>query len=459
MSKFKVDLDLIQKYNVPGPRYTSYPSAPQFTDQVTWPEVAAKISRAQSSERGLSLYFHIPFCESLCWYCGCTTVITTQREKSVIYLQYLKMEMEQMSARINPQRKVVQLHWGGGTPTFLSPDEIRYLGRAIRKYFDVAPDVEAGVEIDPRRLTHDHVIALREAGFNRASIGVQDFNPKVQKAVHRIQPREQTEQAIEWARAAGFKSINLDLVYGLPYQTVETFEQTLDEVIKLGPDRLAVFSYAHVPWIKPAQKILEQEAALPSAKTKLNILKLVIEKLTQDDRYAYIGMDHFARPSDELAVAQRQKTLQRNFQGYSTKGGADIYAFGLSAISQADGVYWQNIKDLPGYYKVLDSGWEPFAKGYVLCSDDKIRRHTIMRLMCDMSLDYAGLSKDLGLDFASYFHDELDSMTDLEKDGLLRRKAGDLVVSDAGRLFIRNIAMRFDRYLPEAKERRFSKTI
>jgi oxygen-independent coproporphyrinogen-3 oxidase len=459
MSKLNVDLDLVQKYNVPGPRYTSYPPAPQFSDKVTWPEVAAKIGQARESRRGLSLYFHIPFCESLCWYCGCTTVITTQREKGALYLDYLDKEMQQMSARLDPKRQVVQLHWGGGTPTFLTPDEIRRLGQSIRKYFNFAPDMEAGVEIDPRRLTGDHVAALREVGFNRASIGVQDFNPAVQAAVHRIQPRELTERTMAWARAAGFPSINLDLIYGLPYQTVESFDKTLEEIIKMGPDRLAVFSYAHVPWMKPAQKILEQEAALPSAKTKLSILKLVIEKLTLDDRYTYIGMDHFARPSDELAVAQRQKTLQRNFQGYSTKGGADIYAFGMSAISQADGVYWQNIKDLPGYCAALDSGREPFAKGYLLSSDDKIRRHTIMRLMCDMSLDFAGLSKDLGLDFAAYFAPELNSMTDLEQDGLLRRQDDGLVVNEVGRLFIRNIAMRFDRYLPAAKERRFSKTI
>jgi len=459
MSKLNVNLDLIQKYNVPGPRYTSYPTAPQFTDQVTWPEVAAKIALAQPAGRGLSLYFHIPFCESLCWFCGCTTVITTQHENGALYLKYLDKEMDLMSARINPQRKVVQLHWGGGTPTFLSPAEIRALGQSIRKHFDLAPDIEAGVEMDPRRLTRDHVAALREVGFNRASIGVQDFNPAVQTAVHRIQPRAETEQAMEWARAAGFPSVNLDLIYGLPYQTVESFEKTLDGILELGPDRLAVFSYAHVPWMKPAQKILEQQTALPSAETKLNLLKLVIEKLTQNDRYTYIGMDHFARPTDELAVAQRQKTLQRNFQGYSTKGGADIYAFGMSAISQANGIYWQNVKDLPAYYKALDGGAAPFAKGYILSDDDKIRRHTIMRLMCDMSLDYGALAKDLEIDFARYFNAELESLTDLEQDGLLRRGAGGLVVNDTGRLFIRNIAMRFDRYLPASRERRFSKTI
>lgn len=457
MSELTVDLDLIQKYNVPGPRYTSYPPAPQFTDQVTWPEVAARISQAQSPQRGLSLYFHIPFCQSLCWYCGCTTVITTRQEQSATYLDYLDKEMALMADRINPERQVEQLHWGGGTPTFLTPDEIRRLGKSIRKHFKFAREIEAGVEIDPRRLTRDHVVALAEAGFNRASIGVQDFNPAVQTAVHRIQPREQTEQAMQWTRAAGFQSVNLDLIYGLPYQTVDSFKDTLEQIVELAPDRLAVFSYAHVPWMKPAQKILGD--ALPNAETKLNILKLVIERLTRDDKYIYIGMDHFARPNDELAVAQRQKTLQRNFQGYSTRGGTDIYAFGMSAISQADGVYWQNIKELPEYYKVLDTGWEPFAKGYVLSDDDKIRRHTIMRLMCDMNLDYAALSRDLGLDFAHYFHSELDSLADLEADGLLWSTPNGITVTEQGRLFIRNIAMRFDRYLPKSTERRFSKTI
>jgi oxygen-independent coproporphyrinogen-3 oxidase len=459
MSKLNVDLDLVKKYNVPGPRYTSYPPAPQFTDKVTWPEVLARIAQAQDTSRGLSLYFHLPFCESLCWYCGCTTVITTQHEKSAPYLDRLEMEMERMSARINPARKVVQLHFGGGTPTFLSPTEIRRLGAAIHRHFKFAPDAEAGVEIDPRRLSRDHITALREAGFNRASIGVQDFDPVVQASAHRVQPRALTEQTIQWVREEGFQSVNLDLIYGLPHQTPESFERTLDQILELAPDRLAVFSYAHVPWIKPAQKIFEQEAALPTAETKLSLLKLVIEKLTEGDRYVYIGMDHFARPDDELAVTQRNKTLQRNFQGYSTKGGADIYGFGMSSISQAEGVYWQNKKDLPDYYGALDAGVAPFAKGYILSADDLVRRHTIMRLMCDLSFDYAALSKDLGLDFAKYFATELDSMADLESDGLLRRDAKGLVVNDIGRLFIRNIAMRFDRYLPALTQRRYSKTV
>ena len=459
MSKLNVDLALVQKYNVPGPRYTSYPPATQFTEQISWPDLSGQIAASQQTDRGISLYFHIPFCQSLCWYCGCTTVITTQHSQSAIYLKYLEKEVEQIAKLINPKRKVVQLHFGGGTPTFLSPKEIRQLGAVIHKNFNLAPDLEAGVEIDPRRLTRDHLVALREIGFNRASVGVQDFDPKVQQAVHRIQPREQTEKAIECLRQLGFESVNVDLIYGLPYQTVASFEKTLDDVLEIAPDRLAVFSYAHVPWVKPAQKILEKEAALPSAETKLQILKLVIEKLTRNDEYVYIGMDHFSRPDDELAVAQRNKTLQRNFQGYSTRGGTDIHAFGMSSISQVDGAYWQNEKELKNYYGAIDAGLVPVAKGYILNEDDKIRRWTIMRLMCDLGLDYAAMSKSLGIEFKEYFASELNSLADLEADILLQRNDGGVTVTETGRLFIRNIAMRFDAYLPKQTERRFSRTI
>ncbi len=459
MSALKVNLELVKKYNVPGPRYTSYPPVPQFTDKVLWPEVAARIAKAQGAERGLSLYFHLPFCESLCWYCGCTTVITTQHNKATAYLKHLEREMDQIAPLINPKRQVVQLHFGGGTPTFLSPSEIRQLGKMIHDRFTFAPEAEAGVEIDPRRLTRDHLTALREIGFNRVSLGVQDFNPKVQEAVHRIQPLEQVTQVVKWIREEGFKSLNIDLIYGLPYQTVETFTKTLDQVLELAPDRLAIFSYAHVPWVKPAQKILEKESALPSAETKLDILKLIIEKLTDKERYVYIGMDHFARPDDELAVAQRNKTLQRNFQGYSTRGGADIYAFGMSSISQADGVYWQNQKELPAYYAALDADRVPLARAYVLSKDDEIRRTTIMRLMCDMELNYPKMSAALGIDFRAYFANELTSMADLEADGLVKHHAHSLEVTEAGRLFIRNIAMRFDQYLTAEGQKRFSRTI
>jgi oxygen-independent coproporphyrinogen-3 oxidase len=457
MRTLHVDLELVKKYNVPGPRYTSYPPATHFTEQISEQELLPKIRANNETERDLSLYFHLPFCQSLCWFCGCTTVITTRQGQSATYLEYLRKELALLAPLLNPKRKVVQLHFGGGTPTFLTPDEIRALGRMIHAQFAVARDAESGVEIDPRRLTRDHVTALREVGFNRASIGVQDNSPLVQKAIHRMQPYALTKRVVDWIRAAGFSSLNIDLIYGLPHQTPDSFERTLDEVLDLKPDRFAVFNYAHVPWIKPAQKILES-GALPSPEIKLELLKLTIEKLTSEG-YLYIGMDHFARADDELAVAQRQKSLQRNFQGYSTRGGADIYALGMSSISQADGFYWQNLKELPRYYAALDEGKLPLAKGYILTADDQIRQQTIMRLMCDLELDYAAMSKLLELDFAHYFASELDSLDDMEADGLVLKTPAALIVTDLGRLFIRNIAMCFDRYTSSRKEARFSKTI
>ena len=457
MGKLEVNLDLIKKYDVPGPRYTSYPPATRFTESVSWDALRDSLRHNNETAQDLSVYFHLPFCEALCWFCGCTTVITTQHEQSTTYLGYLAKELALVTPMLHPDRQVVQLHLGGGTPTFLRADELRALGELIHKHFRLAPDVEAGAEIDPRHCTRDQLTALREIGFNRASIGVQDNNPVVQKAVHRIQPRELTAQVVGWIREAGFQSLNIDLIYGLPYQTVDSFTRTLDEILQLDPDRLAIFSYAHVPWIKPAQKILEKDA-LPSAEVKLQLLKLTIEKLTSG-RYRYVGMDHFAKETDELAVAQERKTLQRNFQGYSTRGGADIYAFGMSSISQTDGVYWQNLKELPAYCAALDQGQWPQAKGYVMNDDDKIRRRTIMRLMCDLSLDFDALSAELGIRFPEYFERELASLDDLVADGLLRRTDKALLVTDAGRLLIRNIAMRFDAYLPAVQERRFSRTI
>ena len=458
MSKLEVNLDLVRKYNVPGPRYTSYPPATQFTDGLTWPQLAgALLENNRGAERPLSLYFHIPFCESLCWYCGCNTVITTRHAQAAAYLDYLEKEMEAMRAILHPGRKVVQIHLGGGTPTFLSPDEIRRLGEMIRSRFPIAPEVEAGVEIDPRRLTHGHIAALREAGFNRASLGVQDFDPRVQLAVRRIQSREQTQQAMEWLREHGFESINMDVIYGLPLQSLASFERTLEAVLAFQPDRLAAFSYAHVPWIKPAQKRLEKD--LPSVEEKLELLKLVVETMTDQGRFVYIGMDHFARPGDELAIAQRQGTLHRNFQGYSTRGGTDIYSFGMSSISQIDSLYWQNQKELPRYYEALDEGRSPLARGYLLSAEDQLRRATIMRLMCEGSLDYGAMSRQLGIDFSAHFERELASLEDFEADGLIRQTPLGVEVTDTGRLLIRNIAMRFDACLPKLAERRFSRTI
>jgi oxygen-independent coproporphyrinogen-3 oxidase len=458
MSVLNVNLDLVKKYNIPGPRYTSYPPATQFTSSLGWPQLFEKIAVNNRTGRGLSLYFHIPFCETLCWFCGCTTVITNNHSQASAYLDHLEKEVARMALLLDPKREVVQLHWGGGSPTFLHPDEIRRLGQIIRTRFKFADDIEAGVEIDPRRLSREHILALREIGFNRTSLGVQDFEPQVQEAIHRIQPRDMTQRVLDWARELGFGSINFDLIYGLPHQTPESFERTLNAVLEMSPDRLAVFSYAHVPWIKPAQKILEQKV-LPTPETKLELLKLAVERLTENDRYNYIGMDHFARPTDELVTAQRQKTLQRNFQGYSTRGDADIYSFGMSAISQIPEVYWQNEKELPAYYAGLDAGNTPFPRSYILTDEDKIRRETIMRVMCDLSLDYPSMSNKLGITFEKHFEKELAALAPFEADGLVRRTSSGIEITDTGRLFIRNIAMCFDNTLAPASERRFSKTV
>ena len=458
MTSLQVDLDLVKKYNVAGPRYTSYPPATKFSDQVSWSDLAPRIEANNQTTRDLSVYFHIPFCETLCWFCGCTTVITLNHDRGMDYINYLEREVALMVPRLNPAKKAAQLHFGGGSPTFLRPDEIRRLGEIIHKNFTFADDIEASVEVDPRRLTRDHLVALREIGFNRASMGVQDFNPKVQESIHRIQPREMTQQAVDWMRELGFGSINLDLIYGLPNQTPDTFSETLDTVLEMNPDRLAVFSYAHVPWIKPAQKIL-QDKVLPAPETKLQVLKLVIEKLTANERYVYIGMDHFARPNDELAVAQRNKQLQRNFQGYSTRAGSDIYAFGMSSISQIPEAYWQNEKELPKYQESIDAGKIPLQRAYFLTEEDHIRRETIMRVMCDLSLNYNGMSAKLGVPFENHFSKELTLLDPFVADGLVKRTADGFDVTDSGRLFIRNIAMCFDNTLAPAGEQRHSRTI
>jgi len=457
MSQLLVDLDLVRKYNLAGPRYTSYPPATKFSDQVSWPQLADELIASNRGTADLSLYFHVPFCQSLCWYCGCNTVITKDQTQSRRYLGYLARQLDQMRAILNPARQVAQLHFGGGTPTFLAPEELLELGREIHERFKLKPGLEAGVEIDPRRLTRQHLSALRFIGFNRASIGVQDFDPAVQQAIHRIQPAELTRTVIRWVREAGFDSVNLDLIYGLPHQTVGSFEKTLEEILEINPDRIALFSYAHVPWLKPSQRALEK--ALPSPETKLQILKMAVEKLTAGDNYIYIGMDHFAKPGDSLALAQRTGTLDRNFQGYSTQAGADIYAFGVSGISQTENAYWQTEKDLNRYYAALDQGRVPLAKAYLVTEDDRIRRETIKRIMCDLSLDFFATGRKFGISFARYFAREIEGLVSMERDGLIRFTPSGFDVTPGGRLLIRNIAMQFDGYYQSEPEKRFSKTI
>lgn len=446
-----LDLDLIRKYSVPGPRYTSYPPATKFTADVSALDLdAALAADNRSATEPLSLYFHLPFCETRCWFCGCNTVITRRRASATEYLGDLEREMRLTAARMNPRRPVTQIHLGGGTPTFFPPDELRRLGALIAELFpNRAADCEFGVEVDPRRLTPEHVRALREIGANRASLGVQDTNPRVQLAIHRIQPQKMNQDAFDWLRRTGFESINVDLIYGLPHQTPLSFAQTIRDVLSLGPDRLSVFSYAHVPWIKPAQKIFEDREQLPDAEAKLAMFAVAHRQLTAAG-LVDIGLDHFARPGDSLARAQRAGTLHRNFQGYSTQAGASLYAFGMSSISATPDTYRQNFKTLPEWKAALDAGRLPVERGLRLTPEDARRRTIIMRLMCDRRLDFAALSQALGVNFGDVYAGELASLADLERDGIVARTSAGVEITPAGVPLLRVVAMRFDPFLNSA---------
>ncbi len=462
MSTIKnVDIELIRKYDRPGPRYTSYPPAPAFSSSFTADDFLSSLreNNTPDVETEMSLYYHIPFCDTLCYFCGCNMLITHSRERIAEYLQYLKNEMELSAPYFNKNRKVGQLHWGGGTPSYLDPDEIVMLADFIKEHFTFSREIEAGVEIDPRGLTFEHMQAFREAGFNRVSMGVQDFESKVQEAINRIQPEEITRDAVEWSRQLGFKSINLDMIYGLPYQTLESFEKSLRKVIDISPERIAVFNFAHVPWLKPHQKLIDRNT-LPAPDVKLEILKMTIELLTSSG-YIYIGMDHFAKPDDELAIAQKEKTLYRNFQGYSTHAGADLYAFGNSAISQFNHVYAQNYKSLQDYYKVINSRRFPTVLGYRMTDDDVIRQHVIMRLMCDMELKKHDVEERFEIDFDEYFSAAFPKLEEFVQDNLVELTDDKIVVKDMGRLVIRNIAMAFDAYLEKMMKEKpiFSRTV
>lgn len=455
-----VDLDLIKKYNVQGPRYTSYPTAVQFQEvnEGDVDKLKQYLWKRNSEPRPISLYFHIPFCFSLCWYCGCTKVITKDQNRGDLYLDYLENEMDQIAEIIHPDSKIVQIHFGGGTPTFLDPDQLQRLGKAINERFITTTETEFSVEIDPRRCTKEHIQTLANIGCNRASLGVQDTNTEVQEAIHRIQPFEQTQQVTEWLRDVGISSINFDMIYGLPKQSATTFKQTIDDILSLRPDRLAVYSYAHIPSIMPSQKLLNEEE-MPSTDEKLGMLQQSIQYLTANN-YRFIGMDHFSRQDEELAIAAKEGTLQRNFQGYSTHSGADLYAFGMSGISNVGEYYWQNTKDLSKYYNSLDNSNLPIKKVLQLCKDDKIRKDAIMRIMCKMGLSFADMEEKWGIVFDEYFSESLNRLTMLENDGLVELNKNEINITEEGRLFLRNIAMCFDRYLHTSKvDRSFSKTV
>ena len=448
------DHAIVHKYDAPAPRYTSYPTALQFDPALTPARLTAEVS---SWDGPLSLYFHLPFCPSQCWFCACSNVIASDRACVEPYIDALTREMDLYLPLLKPGRLVEQLHFGGGSPDFFTPAQLRRLCAAIKARFAFAPDAELSVELEPRVLTEAHLDALREFGFTRASLGVQDCDPAVQKAVHRVQPDELNERAFRWLRERGFHSINVDLLYGLPLQTPENYARTLDHVVALSPERIAVFNYAHVPWMKPAQKNLLLAGPLPGADEKIALLMLAVERLTHAG-YTFIGLDHFAKPTDELALAQKSGTLQRNFQGYSTRAGAEMLAFGVTAISQTLRSYRQNTHSLDAWYAAVNAGKFPIERGVLLTDEDVLRRAVIMRVMCDVSLDYATLSRQTGVDFAQHFAKELAGMDDLEADGLIIRHPGRLEITNAGRLLIRSIALRFDQYF-KPSERRHSKAV
>ncbi|GAA0785974.1 oxygen-independent coproporphyrinogen III oxidase [Marinobacterium sediminicola] len=454
------DLDLIRRYDLAGPRYTSYPTAIQFDSGLTADQLIAAGRESADVNAPLSLYVHIPFCAHVCYYCACNKVITRNRKKAQPYLDTLYQEMDQLSQWYRGDRTVNQLHWGGGTPTFISDEQMRELMAALRRNFNLRDDDlgDYSIEIDPREAGHDTLGVLREIGFNRISLGVQDVNLKVQEAVNRVQPTEQTRAVLDRSRELGFKSINMDLIYGLPHQTEQSFEETLDTVIAMSPDRLSVFNYAHLPDRFRSQKHIRAED-LPSAEEKLAILQNSINRLL-DAGYVYIGMDHFAKPDDELAIAQQSGKLHRNFQGYTTHADCDLVAMGVSAISQIGNVYYQNEHDISAYSQAVLQQQHAVKRGVELNFDDHIRRAVITELICQFKLDKKAVEQRFDIDFDQYFADEQEELLQFNSDGLVHLSPTGIEVTPAGRLLIRRICMAFDAYIPKKQHsQNFSRII
>ena len=460
MATVEFDQQLIKRYDKAGPRYTSYPTAVQFKEDYTQETYKAFAEKSNQSDKALSLYFHIPFCDTVCFYCGCNKVVTKDRSKAAPYLERVHKEIAMQAKLFDSTRKVDQLHWGGGTPTFISHSEMRELMAVTRQHFNLHDDDsgEYSIEIDPREVSRESISLLRELGFNRMSLGVQDFNPAVQKAVNRIQSREQTMAALTAAREEEFKSISVDLIYGLPLQTVESFDSTLDELIDISPDRVSVFNYAHLPErFKPQRRINEEE--LPPAAAKLEIFKHCMEKLTNAG-YVYIGMDHFAKPTDELTIAQQNGQLYRNFQGYATHADCDLVGIGITSIGTIANSFAQNVRTLEEYYDRIDNDKLAIFRGVEIDNDDLIRREAIMQLICHFYLDFSAVEQRFGINFNSYFANELERYQVMVEDGLITMDEHSITVTPKGRLLIRNICMVFDRYIkPDEQTERFSKLI
>jgi oxygen-independent coproporphyrinogen-3 oxidase len=457
--ELSVGEDFVNHYNRPGPRYTSYPTAPVWIDSFGPKEFEGAIDDANGKRSPVSLYMHLPFCESLCLFCACNVVIRKDKSVTPPYLSTLKKEINRMAEGISRERQVVQFHWGGGTPTYLSPEQIEDLFTYTRERFTFAPDAEIGIEVDPRVTTRAHMETVRKMGFNRLSMGIQDFKEDVQKAVHRIQSYEVTRDLIATARELGFDSINVDLIYGLPYQTADSFAHTVEQIVGLSPDRIAMFSYAHVPWLKKQQGSFV--AHLPEGMKKFDIFRSGLLKFLEAG-YLYIGMDHFAKENDELAVSQRNRTLHRNFQGYTTKAGADLYGMGITAISGVQDTYAQNYRDIPSWEKAVEEHGLATMRGYRLSEDDVIRREIISRLLCHTVIVKDEISKEFGIDFDEYFAPELERLKMPQEDGLVVMNDKEIRTAWLGRIFIRNLAMVFDPYLEKqqlAARPLFSKTL
>lgn len=457
------DQQLLKRYDLAGPRYTSYPTAPQFQEAFSETALLNAISRSNRAQRPLSLYFHIPFCESLCYYCGCNKIVTNNKSRALPYIQRMIQELALYADLFDQQKVVTQLHWGGGTPTFISDEEMSLLMNATRRLFTLADETsgEFSVEIHPGRVTAKSMAHLRQLGFNRVSMGVQDFDERVQNAVNRYNTLEQVRDLTQALRAQAYQSISMDLIYGLPLQTFNSLRDTLNKVIDLNPDRLSLFNYAHMPHLFKSQQLINDQD-LPTSNQKLEMLQLAIQTL-EAAGYRYIGMDHFAKPDDELARAQDAGNLQRNFQGYSTHGDCDLLAVGVSSISMIDNIYVQNAKELNAYQQKMDMGLLPINKGFTLNDEDLLRRFIINRLICHCSLDFAELNSLFDIDAPAYFATELAQLIPMQQDGLLSIDQSGIRVHNKGRLLIRRVCMVFDEYLQKAANNsqhiRYSKII
>ncbi|NPA88096.1 MAG: oxygen-independent coproporphyrinogen III oxidase [Epsilonproteobacteria bacterium] len=449
-----IDFKKLSKFSRHAPRYTSYPTAVEFRD-LTPEDIIDELK----SDKPLSLYFHLPFCRSACYFCGCNVVYTSKADKRRKYIDYLKRELDIWAKYLDTSRMVRQLHFGGGTPTFFTPEELEEIYEIIYSHFkNFEDDAEISVEIDPRFFSQKHMDVMRKYGVNRISFGVQDFNEETQKAVNRIQPFDLTKEAVDIARAAGIDSINVDLIYGLPFQTLETFKKTLELVKELDPDRLAVFNYAHVPWLKKGMRKID-ETTLPSPEEKLKIFKYVID-FFENNGYKMVGMDHFAKPDDELFKAIEKGELHRNFQGYTTKGGADLIGFGLTSISETENAYFQNYKDLKNYEKAIDEGKLPTFRGVILNEEDKIRKYVIMEMMANFSFDIKRFEEKFGIDFFKKFENEIKELQEFVDEGLVEITPEKISVNKTGTLLIRNIVLPFDEYFKKMKNQKvFSKSI